>query len=158
MYRCNRVVCDRRHVGVHHVQHGDALYVQGEKGRSQKSAGAGAGSFEHVHVQRPVYRVSAQYFAGIVHQHVEAQYAAVLNYDSDYGSVPFAISIEPTKVQTTITPWNYAFTRYQVTSDKGTKRWIFIFNDDTVSYDLKDTQQLENYSLPKEWVTTNYKN
>lgn len=87
-----------------------------------------------------------------------AQYAAVLNYDTDYGSVPFAISIEPTKVQTTITPWNYAFTRYQVTSDKGTKRWIFIFNDDTVSYDLKDTQQLENYSLSKDWVTTNYKN
>lgn len=87
-----------------------------------------------------------------------AQYAAVLNYDTDYGSVPFAISIEPTKVQTTITPWNYAFTRYQVTSDKGTKRWIFIFNDDTVTYDLKDTQQLENYSLSKDWVTTNYKN
>lgn len=87
-----------------------------------------------------------------------AQYAAVLNYDTDYGAVPFAISIEPTKVQTTITPWNYAFTRYQVTSDKGTKRWIFIFNDDTVSYDLKDTQQLENYSLSKDWVTTNYKN
>ena len=86
------------------------------------------------------------------------QYSVVLNYDTDYGAVPFAISIEPTKVQTTITPWNYAFTRYQVTSDKGTKRWIFIFNDDTVSYDLKDTQQLENYSLPKEWVTTNYKN
>lgn len=86
------------------------------------------------------------------------QYAAVLNYDTDYGSVPFAISIEPTKVQTTNTPWNYAFTRYQVTSDKGTKRWIFIFNDDTVSYDLKDTQQLENYSLLKDWVTTNYKN
>ena len=77
MYRCNRVVCDRRHAGVHHVQHGDALYVQGEKGRSQKVAGAGAGSFEHVYVQRPVYRVSAQYFAGIVHQHVERQSAAV---------------------------------------------------------------------------------
>ncbi|MCI6058888.1 MAG: prepilin-type N-terminal cleavage/methylation domain-containing protein [Clostridiales bacterium] len=87
-----------------------------------------------------------------------AQYAAVLNYDTDYGSVPFAISIEPTKVQTTITPWNYAFTRYQVTSDKGTKRWIFIFNDDTVSYDLKDTEKLEYYSLSKDWVTTNYKN
>lgn len=87
-----------------------------------------------------------------------AQYAAVLNYDTDYGPVPFAISIEPTKVQTTITPWNYTFTRYQVTSDKGTKRWIFIFNDDTVSYDLKDTEKLEYYSLPKDWVTTYYKN
>lgn len=87
-----------------------------------------------------------------------AQYAAVLNYDTDYGSVPFAISIEPTKVQTTITPWNYAFTRYQVTSDKGTKRWIFIFNDDTVSYDLKNTEQLENYSITKQFVADNYKN
>lgn len=161
MYRCNRVVCDRRHAGVHHVQHGDALYVQGEKGRSQKSAGAGAGSFEHVHVQQPVYRVSAQYlqvsYISTSKGNV-AQYAAVLNYDTDYGSVPFAISIEPTKVQTTITPWNYTFTRYQVTSDKGTKRWIFIFNDDTVSYDLKDTEKLEYYSLPKDWVTTYYKN
>lgn len=87
-----------------------------------------------------------------------AQYAAVLNYDTDYGPVPFAISIEKTKVQTTTTLYNYAFTRYQVTSDKGTKRWIFIFNDDTVSYDLKDTEKLEYYSLPKDWVTTYYKN
>ena len=85
------------------------------------------------------------------------QYAAVLNYDTDYGSVPFAISIERTKEQTTDTPWGYAFTRYQVTSDKGTKRWIFIFNDDTVSYDLKNTERLGYYSLPKEWVTTHYK-
>lgn len=87
-----------------------------------------------------------------------AQYAAVLNYDTDYGSVPFAISIEPTKVQTTITPWNYAFTRYQVTSDKGTKRWIFIFNDDTVSYDLKNTEELNRYSITKQFVADNYKN
>lgn len=87
-----------------------------------------------------------------------AQYAAVLNYDTDYGAVPFAISIEPTKVQATSTPLGYAFTRYQVTSDKGTKRWIFIFNDDTVSYDLKNTEDLTRYSLFKEWVTTNYKN
>lgn len=85
------------------------------------------------------------------------QYAAVLNYDTDYGSVPFAISIEPTKEQTTDTLWNYTFTRYQVTSDKGTKRWIFIFNDDTVSYDLKNTERLAYYSLSKEWVTTHYK-
>lgn len=87
-----------------------------------------------------------------------AQYAAVLNYDTDYGSVPFAISIEPTKVQTTNTPWNYAFTRYQVTSDKGTKRWIFIFNDDTVSYDLKNTEELNRYSITKQFVADNYKN
>lgn len=85
-----------------------------------------------------------------------AQYAAVLNYDTDYGSVPFAISIEPTKVQATTYPI-YPFTRYQVTSDKGTKRWIFIFNDDVESYDLKNTQDVVKYSLSKEWVTNNYK-
>lgn len=85
------------------------------------------------------------------------QYAAVLNYDTDYGSVPFAISIEPTKVQATTYPI-YPFTRYQVTSDKGTKRWIFIFNDDVESYDLKNTQDVEKYSLSKDWVKDNYKN
>lgn len=87
-----------------------------------------------------------------------AQYAAVLNYDTDYGSVPFAISIEPTKVQTMVYPLGYAFTRYQVTSDKGTKRWIFIFNDDTVSYDLKNTEELNRYSITKQFVADNYKN
>lgn len=85
------------------------------------------------------------------------QYAAVLNYDTDYGSVPFAISIEPTKVQATNTPWNYAFTRYQVTSDKGTKRWIFIFNDDTVTYDLKNPQEVDRYSIPKDEVDRYFK-
>lgn len=85
------------------------------------------------------------------------QFAAVLNYDTDYGSVPFAISIEPTKVQATTYPI-YPFTRYQVTSDKGTKRWIFIFNDDVESYDLKNTQDVEKYSLSKDWVKDNYKN
>ena len=85
------------------------------------------------------------------------QYAAVLNYDTDYGPVPFAISIEPTKVQTTITLYNYAFTRYQVTSDKGTKRWIFIFNDDTVTYDLKNTEELNRYSIPKDEVDRYFK-
>ena len=86
-----------------------------------------------------------------------AQYAAVLNYDTDYGAVPFAISIEPTKVQATTYPI-YPFTRYQVTSDKGTKRWIFIFNDDIESYDLKNTQDVENYSITKQFVADNYKN
>lgn len=86
-----------------------------------------------------------------------AQYAAVLNYDTDYGAVPFAISIEPTKVQTTNTLWNYAFTRYQVTSDKGTKRWIFIFNDDTVTYDLKNPQEVDRYSITKDEVKTYFK-
>ena len=85
------------------------------------------------------------------------QYAAVLNYDTDYGSVPFAISIEKTKVQTTKTLLGYAFTRYQVTSDKGTKRWIFMFNDDTVTYDLKNTEELNRYSIPKDKVDRYFK-
>lgn len=85
------------------------------------------------------------------------QYAAVLNYDTDYGAVPFAISIEPTKVQATNTLLGYAFTRYQVTSDKGTKRWIFIFNDDTVTYDLKNTEKLNRYSIPKDEVDRYFK-
>ena len=85
------------------------------------------------------------------------QYAAVLNYDTDYGSVPFAISIEKTKVQTTNTLLGYAFTRYQVTSDKGTKRWIFIFNDDTVTYDLKNTEELNRYSIPKDELDRYFK-
>ncbi len=93
---------------------------------------------------------------GNVEQNVP-QYAAVLNYDTDYGSVPFAISIEKTKVQTTITLLGYAFTRYQVTSDKGTKRWIFIFNDDTVTYDLKNTEELNRYSIPKDEVDRYFK-
>ena len=86
-----------------------------------------------------------------------AQYAAVLNYDTDYGAVPFAISIEKTKVQTTNTLLGYAFTRYQVTSDKGTKRWIFIFNDDTVTYDLKNPQEVDRYSIPKDKVDRYFK-
>lgn len=85
------------------------------------------------------------------------QFAAVLNYDTDYGAVPFAISIEPTKVQATTYPI-YPFTRYQVTSDKGTKRWIFIFNDDVESYDLKNTEELNRYSITKQFVADNYKN
>lgn len=93
---------------------------------------------------------------GNVEQNVP-QYAAVLNYDTDYGSVPFAISIEPTKVQATTYPI-YPFTRYQVTSDKGTKRWIFIFNDDVESYDLKNTEELNRYSITKQFVADNYKN
>ena len=85
-----------------------------------------------------------------------AQYAAVLNYDTDYGSVPFAVAVEKVGVPKVLNI--HSITKYQVTSDKGTKRWIFIFNDDIESYDLKNTQDVENYSLSKDWVTTNYKN
>ena len=83
------------------------------------------------------------------------QYAAVLNYDTDYGSVPFAVAVE--KVGAPKVPYIHSITKYQVTSDKGTKRWIFIFNDDVESYDLKNTQDVEKYSLSKDWVKDNYK-
>lgn len=86
-----------------------------------------------------------------------AQYAAVLNYETDYGTVPFSISIEPTSKQAASYPM-YPFTRYQVTSDKGTKRVLFIFNDDTVNYDLTNMQEVENYSITKDWVNSNYAN
>ena len=83
------------------------------------------------------------------------QFAAVLNYDTDYGSVPFAVAVE--KVGAPKVPYIHSITKYQVTSDKGTKRWIFIFNDDVESYDLKNTQDVEKYSLSKDWVKDNYK-
>ncbi len=73
------------------------------------------------------------------------QFAAVLNYDTDYGSVPFAISIEPTKEQATTYPI-YPFTRYQVTSDKGKKRILFIYDDD-IDYDLNKPEQVEEHIL-----------
>ena len=85
-----------------------------------------------------------------------AQYAAVLSYDTDYGAVPFAIPITPTKEQASVDPV-YPLTRYQVASDKGTKRWIFIFDSNpVVNYDLKDKNMIRRYSISKEWVATYY--
>lgn len=84
------------------------------------------------------------------------QYSVVLNYDTDYGSVPFAISIEPTKVQATTYPI-YPFTRYQVTSDKGTKRILFVYDGD-IDYDMNDPEQVKDHILPLEWVKNNYNN
>lgn len=163
MYRCNRVVCDRRHAGVHHVQHGDALYVQGEKGRSQKVAGAGAGSFEHVHVQgrrrgNGIYHLSEprlQVSYINTSKGNVPQYSVVLNYDTDYGSVPFAVAVE--KNGTPQTQYTYNITRYQVTSDKGTKRILFVYDGD-IDYDLNDPAQVKDHILPLEWVKNNYKN
>ena len=84
-----------------------------------------------------------------------AQYAAVLNYDTDYGSVPFAVAVE--KNGTPQTQYTYNITRYQVTSDKGTKRILFVYDGD-IDYDLNDPAQVKDHILPLEWVKNNYKN
>ena len=84
-----------------------------------------------------------------------AQYAAVLNYDTDYGSVPFAVAVE--KNGTPQTQYTYNITRYQVTSDKGTKRILFVYDGD-IDYDLNDPEQVKDHILPLEWVKNNYKN
>lgn len=84
-----------------------------------------------------------------------AQYAAVLNYDTDYGPVPFAISIEPTKVQATTYPI-YPFTRYQVTSDKGTKRILFVYDGD-IDYDLNNPEEVKSNILTLDEVDRYFK-
>lgn len=84
------------------------------------------------------------------------QYSVVLNYDTDYGSVPFAVAVERTKVQATTYPL-HPFTRYQVTSDKGTKRILFIYDNDDIDYDLSDPKAVgENY-LPLDDVDRYFK-
>ena len=83
------------------------------------------------------------------------QYSVVLNYDTDYGSVPFAVAVE--KNGTPQTQYTYNITRYQVTSDKGTKRILFVYDGD-IDYDLNDPEQVKDHILPLEWVKNNYKN
>ena len=68
-----------------------------------------------------------------------AQYSVVLNYDTDYGSVPFAVAVE--KSGTPKVPHIPSITKYQVTSDKGTKRILFIYDDD-IDYDLNDPKEV----------------
>lgn len=84
-----------------------------------------------------------------------AQYSVVLNYDTDYGSVPFAVAVE--KNGTPKVPYHHNITRYQVTSDKGTKRILFVYDGD-IDYDLNDPAQVKDHILPLEWVKNNYKN
>lgn len=84
-----------------------------------------------------------------------AQYSVVLNYDTDYGAVPFAVAVE--KNGTPKTQYTYNITRYQVTSDKGTKRILFVYDGD-IDYDLNDPEQVKDHILPLEWVKNNYKN
>lgn len=81
------------------------------------------------------------------------QYSVVLNYDTDYGPVPFAVSVE--KNGTPKVPYHHNITRYQVTSDKGTKRILFVYDDD-IDYDPNNPEQVKDHILPLEWVTNNY--
>lgn len=72
------------------------------------------------------------------------QYSVVLNYDTDYGSVPFAVAVE--KVGAPQVPYHHSITKYQVTSDKGKKRILFIYDDD-IDYDLNKPEQVEEHIL-----------
>lgn len=84
------------------------------------------------------------------------QYSVVLNYDTDYGAVPFAVAVERTKVQATTYPL-HPFTRYQVTSDKGTKRILFIYDNDDIDYDLNDPKEVKDHILPLDDVDRYFK-
>lgn len=74
-----------------------------------------------------------------------AQYAVVLDYDTDYGSVPFAVSVE--KVGPPKVAYTYNITKYRVTSDKGTKRILFIYDDDDIYYDLSNPEEVKAHLL-----------
>lgn len=84
-----------------------------------------------------------------------AQYSVVLNYDTDYGSVPFAVAVE--KVGAPKTPDAYSITKYQVTSDKGTKRILFIYDNDDIDYDLNDPKAVGRNFLPFDDVDKYFK-
>ena len=74
-----------------------------------------------------------------------AQYSVVLNYDTDYGSVPFAVAVEKVGVPKGLNI--HSITKYQVTSDKGKKRILFIYDDD-IDYDLNKPEQVKEHILP----------
>lgn len=82
------------------------------------------------------------------------QYAAVLNYDTDYGSVPFAVSVEKVGASKAHI---HSITKYQVTSDKGTKRILFIYDDDGIDYDLSDPELVKTHLLTLDDVKTHFK-
>lgn len=82
------------------------------------------------------------------------QYSVVLNYNTDYGSVPFAVAVE--KNGTPKTQYTYNITRYQVTSDKGTKRILFIYDGD-IDYDLNKPEQVKEHILPLDDVDRYFK-
>ena len=81
------------------------------------------------------------------------QYSVVLNYDTDYGSVPFAVAVE--KVGAPKVPYIHSITKYQVTSDKGTKRILFIYDD--IDYDLNDLEEVKSNILTLDEVDMYFK-
>ena len=82
------------------------------------------------------------------------QYSVVLNYDTDYGSVPFAVAVE--KNGTPQSQYTYNITRYQVTSDKGTKRILFVYDDD-IDYDLNNPEEVKSNVLTLDEVDRYFK-
>lgn len=82
------------------------------------------------------------------------QYSVVLNYNTDYGSVPFAVAVE--KNGTPKTQYTYNITRYQVTSDKGTKRILFVY-DGGIDYDLSNPEQVKSNILTLDEVDRYFK-
>ena len=84
----------------------------------------------------------------------EPQYSVVLNYDTDYGSVPFAVAVE--KNGTPQSQYTYNITRYQVTSDKGTKRILFVYDGD-IDYDLNNPEEVKSNVLTLDEVDRYFK-
>lgn len=84
----------------------------------------------------------------------EPQYSVVLNYDTDYGSVPFAVSVEKVGASKA---YIHSITKYQVTSDKGTKRILFIYDDDGIDYDLSDPEEVKTHLITLDDVKTHFK-
>ena len=82
------------------------------------------------------------------------QFAAVLNYDTDYGSVPFAVAVE--KVGAPKVPYIHSITKYQVTSDKGTKRILFVYDGD-IDYDLNNPEEVKSNILTLDEVDRYFK-
>ena len=82
------------------------------------------------------------------------QYSVVLNYDTDYGSVPFAVAVE--KNGTPQSQYTYNITRYQVTSDKGTKRILFVYDGD-IDYDLNNPEEVKSNILTLDEVDRYFK-
>ena len=82
------------------------------------------------------------------------QYSVVLNYDTDYGAVPFAVAVE--KVGAPKVPYIHSITKYQVTSDKGTKRILFVYDDD-IDYDLNNPEEVKSNVLTLDEVDRYFK-
>lgn len=82
------------------------------------------------------------------------QYSVVLNYDTDYGAVPFAVAVE--KVGAPKVSYIHSITKYQVTSDKGTKRILFVYDGD-IDYDLNNPEEVKSNILTLDEVDRYFK-